>query len=165
MKKTLLLLTIALSALSVSAQKDSKAIGLHLNYGGKVENLGIGVKGQYFATDNVRFEASIDHFFKRNNLSMWGINANVHYVINLGDKFRFYPLAGLAYTNWSLTYETEKSGKTYVETDHSHRIGLNLGVGCEYDLGRNTFASFEIKDQVLNNYGQVVASLGVGYRF
>lgn len=165
MKKALLLLAIAASTLTAAAQKGSKAFGAQLVYGTKIENVGFGLKGQYFFTDNIRFEGSFNNYFKKNSMTMWELNANAHYVVNLGEKFRVYPLIGLTYANWGLSYDEERKGKIYVETDHSHRFGINFGVGAEYDLSSNLFATLEVKDQVVNNYGQVAIGLGVGYRF
>lgn len=96
---------------------------------------------------------------------MWELNANAHYVVKLAEKFRIYPLIGLTYANWGIETKTPKGTEVYVKTEHRHRFGINFGVGAEYDIAKNLFATLEVKDQVVNNYGQVVIGLGLGYRF
>ena len=78
MKKLLVLVCAAIVSMSASAQKGDKAIGVNLSYGTKVKNIGLGVKGQYYLTDRLRGEASIDYFLKKDDVSTWDINANLH---------------------------------------------------------------------------------------
>lgn len=96
MKKLLLLVCAAVMSLSASAQAGDKALGAQLVFGSETNSLGFGVKGQYYFTDHIRGEGSFDYFFKRKGLSMWDVNANVHYLFDVADKFKVYPLAGLA---------------------------------------------------------------------
>ena len=98
MKKLLLLVCAAVMSLSASAQAGDKALGAQLVFGSETNSLGFGVKGQYYFTDQIRGEASFDYFFKNQGISMWDINANVHYLFDVADKFKVYPLAGLGYT-------------------------------------------------------------------
>ena len=105
MKKLLVLVCAAVMSLSASAQAGDKALGAQLLFGSKTNNIGLGVKGQYYFTDQIRGEASFDYFLKNQGISMWDINANVHYLFDVADKFKVYPVAGLGYTNWSYKYE------------------------------------------------------------
>ena len=105
MKKLLLLVCAAVMSLSASAQAGDKALGAQLVFGSETNNIGLGVKGQYYFTDQLRGEASVDYFFKNKGVSMWDINANVHYLFDVANKVKVYPLAGLGYTNWSYKYE------------------------------------------------------------
>lgn len=54
MKKLLLTLACAMTSLFASAQAKTAAVGLNLNYGTEIESLGLGVKGSYCFTDNIR---------------------------------------------------------------------------------------------------------------
>lgn len=94
MKKLLVLVCAAIVSISASAQKGDKAIGVNLSYGTKVKNIGLGVKGQYYLTDRLRGEASIDYFLKKDDVSMWDINANLHYLFDVAPKLRFILLWG-----------------------------------------------------------------------
>lgn len=75
-----------MTSLFASAQAKTAAVGLNLNYGTEIESLGLGVKGSYCFTDHIRGEASFNYFFPKNHFTMWEINANAHYLFNIGDK-------------------------------------------------------------------------------
>ncbi len=162
MKKLLLLVCAAVMSLSASAQAGDKALGAQLVFGSETNSFGLGVKGQYYFTDQLRGEASVDYFFKNKGVSMWDINANVHYLFDVADKFKVYPLAGLGYTNWSYKYEFE--GLPVVEGTVG-RLAVNLGGGAEYALTDNVSVNAEAKWQIVNNYNQLVLGVGVAYKF
>ena len=162
MKKLLLLVCAAVMSLSASAQAGDKALGAQLLFGSKTNNIGLGVKGQYYFTDQIRGEASFDYFLKNQGISMWDINANVHYLFDVADKFKVYPLAGLGYTNWS--YKYEYAGAPVVEGSDG-RLAVNLGGGVEYELTKNLNVNAEAKYQIISNYNQLVLGVGVAYKF
>ena len=162
MKKLLLLVCAAVMSLSASAQAGDKALGAQLVFGSETNSIGLGVKGQYYFTDQLRGEASVDYFFKNKGVSMWDINANVHYLIDVADKFKVYPLAGLGYTNWSYKYEFP--GLPVVEGSDG-RLAVNLGGGAEYELTKDLSVNAELKYQIISNYNQLVLGVGVAYKF
>lgn len=71
-------------------------------YGTEIESVGIGLKYQYNITDQIRIEPSMNYFFKNDGLSMFDINANIHYLFPIASNISLYPLAGFTYTNWHL---------------------------------------------------------------
>ena len=149
-------------SLSASAQAGDKALGAQLVFGSETNSIGLGVKGQYYFTDQIRGEASFDYFLKNKGVSMWDINANVHYLIDVADKFKVYPLAGLGYTNWSYKYEFE--GLPVVEGTDG-RLAVNLGGGAEYELTKDLSVNAELKYQIVSHYNQLVLGVGVAYKF
>ena len=163
MKKLLLLVCATVMSLSASAQAGDKALGAQLVFGSETNNIGLGVKGQYYFTDQLRGEASVDYFFKNKGVSMWDINANVHYLFDVADKFKVYPLAGLGYTNWS--YKLEYDNVTLAKGTDG-RLAVNLGGGAEYELTKDLSVNAELKYQIVsNNYSQLVLGVGVAYKF
>lgn len=142
-----------MTSLFASAQAKTAAVGLNLNYGTEIESLGLGVKGSYCFTDHIRGEASFNYFFPKDHFTMWEINANAHYLFNIGDKFKVYPLVGLTYVHghWS-SYNTGK-------------FGVNLGGGAQYDLTDNLMLNFEVKYSLVSDLDQCVISLGAAYKF
>ena len=162
MKKLLLLVCAAVMSLSASAQAGDKALGAQLVFGSETNSLGFGVKVQYYFTDHIRGEGSFDYFLKNKGISMWDINANVHYLFDVADKFKVYPLAGLGYTNWS--YKYEYAGAPVVEGSDG-RLAVNLGGGVEYELTKNLNVNAEAKYQIISNYNQLVLGVGVAYKF
>ena len=162
MKKLLLLVCAAVMSLSASAQAGDKALGAQLVFGSKTNSIGLGVKGQYYFTDQIRGEASFDYFFKNQGISMWDINANVHYLFDVANKVKVYPLAGLGYTNWS--YKLEYDNVTLAKGTDG-RLAVNLGGGAEYELTKDLSVNAELKYQIINNYNQLVLGVGVAYKF
>ena len=170
MKKLLLLVCAAVMSLSASAQAGDKALGAQLVFGSETNNIGLGVKGQYYFTDQIRGEASVDYFFKNKGVSMWDINANVHYLFDVANKVKVYPLAGLGYTNWSYTNDVivieENGNKRTTEFKGSNgRLAINLGGGAEYELTKDLSVNAELKYQIISNYSQLVLGVGVAYKF
>ena len=162
MKKLLLLVCAAVMSLSASAQAGDKALGAQLVFGSETNNIGLGVKGQYYFTDQLRGEASVDYFFKNKGVSMWDINATVHYLFDVANKVKVYPLAGLGYTNWSYKYEFP--GLPVVEGSDG-RLAVNLGGGAEYELTKDLSVNAELKYQIISNYNQLVLGVGVACKF
>ena len=170
MKKLLLLVCAAVMSLSASAQAGDKAVGAQLVFGSETNNIGLGVKGQYYFTDQLRGEASVDYFFKNKGVSMWDINANVHYLFDVANKVKVYPLAGLGYTNWSYTNDVivieENGNKRTTEFKGSNgRLAINLGGGAEYELTKDLSVNAELKYQIISNYSQLALGVGVAYKF
>ena len=85
---------------SAFAQQGKQAVGGSLSYGTETESVGIGAKYQYNITNEIRIEPSMDYFFKHNGLSMFDINANVHYLVPIASNVKIYPLAGFTFTSW-----------------------------------------------------------------
>ena len=150
-------------SLSASAQAGDKAVGAQLVFGSETNSIGFGVKGQYYFTDQIRGEGSFDYFLKNKGISMWDINANVHYLFDVANKVKVYPLAGLGYTNWS--YKYEYPGHSVIEGSDG-RLAINLGGGAEYELTKDLSVNAEMKYQIVsNNYSQLVLGVGVAYKF
>ena len=75
MKKLFMVAIILMVGVSAAmAQKDVKAVGLNLNYGSEIKNVGIGAKFQYGITDAVRGEASFNYLLEKDGLKMWDGN-------------------------------------------------------------------------------------------
>lgn len=184
MRKVFLTLLVALISICSYAQvKGDKYVGVNLSYATEISNIGLGVKGQYNFTDAIRGEAAFDYFLKKDGLKMWDINANVHYLIPVADKIKFYPLAGVSFTNWSngFSIEDEEShpntrGWNYDENNSEededyeassslHKFGVNLGAGVSYELTEKLVLNFEIKYQLISDYNQAVFGVGVAYKF
>ena len=150
MKKIIIAACMALLGCgSVFAQQGKQAIGGNLSYGTEIESVGIGLKYQYNITDQIRIEPSMNYFFKNDGLSMFDINANIHYLFPIASNISLYPLAGFTYTNWHL--DLGKAG--------------DYDVSMEFDLDKNWSLNFDIKYQLISDLDQAVFNLGVAYNF
>ena len=191
MKKLFMVAIILMVGVGAAmAQKDVKAIGLNLNYGSEISNLGIGAKFQYGLTDAIREEASFNYFLEKDGLKMWDVNANFHYLFDITETIKVYPLAGLTYANCSIgsdgpfaysdyngngswDEDTEPAydagGNPYDGSSSSSesegKFGVNIGVGAEYQLNEKWSVGAELKYQIISDFNQVVFGVGVAYKF
>jgi len=179
MKKLFLMLCAALVSVGAFAQKGEQRVGLNLNYGTEISNVGLGAKYQYGITDAIRLEGSFDYFFKKDGASMWDINVNAHYLFPFAEKFAVYPLVGLTYSHWKLDgidygsefegmspEEQEEWGITDLEESSSaSKFGVNLGAGVQYAINDRWGVNFEVKYQLISDFDQAVFGIGATYKF
>lgn len=171
MKRFFITICLVIVSVCTFAQKGEKTIGVNLSYGSEIKNIGIGVKGQYLFTDHIRGEASFDYFLKKYGLTMWDINANIHYLFNVGEKVKIYPLAGVGYVNFSggveYDYDYDYYTRAYDDEGSSSisRIAINLGGGVQYGLTERININAEVKYQIIENFNQIVPSIGVAFKF
>lgn len=164
MKKLFLTMLIALVSMSTMAQDKKYGLGLNLLYGTKIQNLGFGVKGQYYATEAIRVEANAAYFMKNDKfkkgdeevgMKMWDVNAVGHYLVDVAQQKAFvYPLVGVGITNW-----VQSAFKT------STRFTINVGAGFQYDVAEDFAINAEAKYQIVSDYNQAVFSIGAVYKF
>ncbi len=151
MKKLFFLALFMICAVSVSfAQKGSLVGGVQLVHASAFDNMGLGVKVQYHITNHWRVEPSFDITFKHRGMTMWDVNANVHYVFNVVNNFNIYPLAGLTFSHW---------------TGDTNCFGANVGMGAEYYINSHWGVFSEVKYQLIPDYNQSLTSIGVNYKF
>lgn len=168
---------VAFVSISASAQQGKTALGLNLSYGTDHKAIGIGAKGQYGLTDALRAEASFDYFLKKEGLSMWDINVNLHYLFSVTEQFKVYPLAGVTFTNWTADFgdwddedmhaKTRANGEDY-DDDYSSstsKFGFNVGLGLQYDLTEKLSINLEGKYQIISDFDQPIFSVGLAYKF
>ena len=172
MRKLFLTAVIALLSIGAYAQKGQAYLGGQLAYPTDIESLGIGVKGGYGITDAIRAQATFDYFLKKDNVSCWDLNLDVHYLFPLGNNIKVYPLAGLTYLRSSVDGVTQTvntpAGSVTVGSNESYSdgdLGLNLGGGFQYDLTDKLVLNAEVKFQIIKNTNQGVISAGLAYKF
>lgn len=196
MKKIILTLCIGIMGLaSAFAQEGRMAAGLNLGVapslesGMSVTNVGLGLKFQYNVTDPIRVEADIDYWFKSKGISVFDISANVHYVFNITEKFKVYPLAGIGYANIhssapkveieiptipnmpnipgmpNIQDMIDEATEGADDSANASRFLFNIGAGADYDITDNLTANFEIKYQYLKDFSRMPISIGIAYKF
>lgn len=186
MKKILMTLCITLITIGAAAQKGEKAVGANISYGSEWKNIGIGAKGQYNITDNIRGEASFDYFLKKEGMTMWDINANIHYLFDVAEKIKVYPLAGIGYVHFGASsdgdydYDDDYNSLTraggydglydndyddYDDSSSDGKIAINIGGGVQYALTEKISINAEVKYQIIENSNQIVPSIGIAFKF
>ena len=161
MKKLLLVACLILvgATSAMALEKGDKALGINLMYGTDIESMGVGGKVQYVFHEHWRGEGSFNYFFKHHGRSQWDLNLTAHYLVNLGEKFRVYPLAGPTIVN--ATYDGYAGDMDGSIT----KFGVNLGGGIEYDLSDNFTVGFEARYSIVSKIDQAVFGIGATYHF
>jgi len=171
MRKVFLLTVLAcVIVLTSYGQKGDKSIGISLGYGTEIKSIGVGAKFNYNITDPIQLSPSFNYFLKKDGVSMWELNADVHYLFPVADNLNVYPLAGLALlgtkTDAGDLYDEFEELGYEVESDSSSstNIGLNLGGGVSYKLTDNISIGAELK-YTLSDFNQLGLSANVTYKF
>ena len=167
MKKLFMIAIILVAGVSAAmAQKNVKAVGVGVNYGSEISNVGFGAKFQYGLTDAIRIEPSFNYYLEKDGLGLWDANVNIHYLFDVAEKVKLYPLAGLGYANCKVDWEVGVGDSTYDGgSASSGEFAVNVGAGAEYQLNDKWSVGTEVKYQIINNFNQVVAGIGLTYRF
>ncbi len=144
-------------ASSVMAQKGEKAVGVNVNYGSEIKNVGIGAKLQYGITDAIRIEPAFNYYLEKDHVTFWDIDANLHYLFNVSEAVKVYPLAGVGYAHSGFSYDGESTS--------SGDFAINVGAGAEYQLNEKFSIGAELKYQIISNFNQIVFGVGATYKF
>ena len=153
MKKLFVLMSMMFCIISSAmAQKDIKAIGVHINYGTEIESFSLGAKYQQNLTNEIRIEPSMNYHFEKGGVDLLDLNLNLHYIVPMASNIRLYPLAGLTFERWDF-------GKV------ENRLGVNIGSGVEFDIADNWMTNIELKYKLVKDLDQAVFTVGVVYMF
>lgn len=179
MKKLFACLCGLALSLSAFAQKGESAVGLSLGAapvmesGVKATNFGLSARYQYGFTDALRGEAILGYDFKDKGISLFTAGVNAHYLFNVGEKLKVYPIVGLGYARLSGFVEMEDVDDSYINTNDddievSSSIGkfyYNVGAGVQYPLTDRLAANLEVKYQGIDHFNRLPISIGVTYKF
>ncbi|QOI97343.1 MAG: outer membrane beta-barrel protein [Flammeovirgaceae bacterium] len=120
----------------IGAAQDAAAqkIGVFLGYGTEVEELGLGVNGEFAINDKVAIAPSFIYWFPEDPVSWWEFNANAMYYFTKSGSADFYGLAGIN------LFSAKVEG-----FDGNSEVGINLGVGANFNIGKNWEPFTELK--------------------
>lgn len=159
---------------SVAKNKGKMAIGASLNIGNDSDftNFGLGVKFQYGIMDKIRVEPSFNYYFKADNISMWDLSLNGHYLIPIkaNKKLTVYPIGGLALVGTKFSYTSAPTIIEGIEIPGSEvditatNLGINAGCGIEYILNSKISINGEVKYQIVEDYNRPIISGGINYK-
>jgi len=164
MKKVFLLLVFCslCSLTRLSAQFEGTfGMGVHAGYGATINSPGAGVHMHYYRTNNLRLAPAFTYYLERRGESMWMAETDAHYMLPVSFSASLYPIAGIHYSNWG--YDAVKAGDALAGNRTSHRLGANLGIGFQHDIGYRVRANFELKYQFIRDFSQVVFMAGFGF--
>ena len=169
----MLLMFVGLVSNSVVAQNskgsENFSIGGLLAYGTEIENLGIGVNAEFAITENLRISPSFIYYLPKDHgiikTNWFELNANANYYFIQDDKFDFFGLGGLNYSNVSVKYNGPKfAGVPGNMSASDGRFGLNLGAGANMHLSNDNITPFAELKYVIIDGGQLVIAAGVRFK-
>lgn len=167
MKKILTLVCALVLGMGVSqaqVREAQTAVGANLVYGTEIESLGVGARFQYGVLDQLRTEVGFNHFFEHNHTSCWDVNINAHYLLGVWEqKVYLYPIVGINYTMMKFGKHLEDNVE--VPSDEENHIGLNVGLGAEYELTDHIGVTLEYRHTIVRKVDQGVIGLGLNYKF
>jgi outer membrane protein X len=167
------ILTTVLTMFIFNVIQAQMTLGGGLAYGTEIENLGIDVTGQYFINDNIAIEGSFTYYLPKDfgnglgndyKIKWYEINADVNYYFSEGNVSP-YGVGGLNMAFVSVPYVDVNDylgGGDGVSYKTNSEIGLNLGVGADFDLGSNITPFGQIK-YVLGDADQLQILGGVRF--
>lgn len=162
-KLVLTALLVSFGSIFVSSAQIDTRIGGGLAYGSEIENIGIGVNGEFGIMDKLSISPSFIFYLPKEegpvNVSWWEVNGNANYYFIQKEDFSVYGLAGINYTHVKVDY----SGSSIYDFEATEgRIGLNIGGGATYDFGSKIIPFAELKYVVIDE-GQLVLMAGVKF--
>lgn len=161
---TLVFLSSLLFIPKMQAQfEGTVGIGLHAGYGAEINSVGGGAHIHYYYTNQVRFAPSFTYSLERKDSQMWMAEADAHYILPVTVTASLYPIGGLNYSRWTLDGTLE--GETHVPAQIERRLGLNMGLGIQHDIGYRVRANYELKYQFIRDHSQMVFMAGFGFWF
>jgi len=144
----------------------------------KSNNGGFGAKFQYNVTTPIRLEGAFTFLPGSDELGMWNIFVNAHYLIPVMEKLNIYPIAGLGFMNYKSNGGYINLGSALVLNrniaGNYTMFGVNVGGGVEYKLSRKVSLQGDLKyvigfdDTVYSDYyktNRFMISIGAVYKF
>lgn len=179
MKKLFLTLLIATVSVCAFAQKGQKAIGVNLGYtpsleeGIKINNFGIAAKFQYNLTDAFRSELNVGYDFKDKEIGFFTTALNLHYLFNVGERFKVYPIVGVGYAHMDLglwgdladAFDDDEDDYDDEDTGSQDNLLVNTGLGAEYALTEKVSVGAEVKYQYIKDATRLPITIGISYKF
>lgn len=168
--KTLCLVIIAvfITTFASAQQKGDMAVGgnLSLATGDDFTNFGLGAKFQWNALDQLRIEPSVNYFFRKDNIAIWDLSGNIHYLFSVvDDKVIVYPLVGLGIQGIDVDgVDINWDGFNFNSSHSSTDFAFNVGGGIDVMLTDNLVGNFEFKYKISDN-NRAIMSLGIAYKF
>ncbi|MEJ2005442.1 MAG: outer membrane beta-barrel protein [Cyclobacteriaceae bacterium] len=156
MKKVLLTLIIGCCfALTSEAQT---RLGAGLAWGSDVDDLGLGINGEFFVKDNISINPGLILYFEDNgrydDRDWWEINVNGNFYFATEGSVDFYGVGGINLTTRSIKSGGERDGDT--------ELGVNLGIGANFNTNGSILPYTQFK-YIAGNYDQAVLFFGIKF--
>ncbi len=144
---------IAVSARNLPV-KGEKSLGVTAGYASYNNSGYAGVYFQYTFAQHVRIAPEVSFVFRNEDKSALAINADMHFPFRVARGVTLYPLAGLAFNNWS-----------YRGGGSSLKVGGDVGGGCDIYFTANFKFTVQARYSIMDRTSGLFAGAGFGYVF
>jgi len=156
MKKVLLILFVG-TLVSFGAEAQTR-LGAGLAWGSDVDDLGLGINGEFFVKDNISINPGIILYFEDNGAfqdrDWWELNINGNFYFASEGSVDFYGVGGINLTTRSI--------KSQGERDSDTELGINLGIGANFNTNGSLIPYTQLK-YIAGNYDQAVLFFGIKF--
>lgn len=184
-KVAIIAIALTMTAVTTNAQeKGDMAIGLQsaISPSGGSTFIGFGAKVQYNLIDQLRIEGSFNYYLPdetngggvKTKTNMWNAGLDAHWLLLSSDSwFNIYPLVGFGVLGVKADVDVNMNMGDYGDfststSASSTAYGVNLGGGMDFNFGGGILMSVDAKYMLglgSGGGGQLICSVGVGYRF
>lgn len=157
-KKTLIAAVALSSALCANAKfgiKDQEpgtlTLGATTGISGYNNSLFIGAEASCFVSPFIRITADADYAFQNHGVAAFMLNVNSHMPLGFDNvpALTLYPIGGLS--AWTSLVDVNANRGDSADNENTFHIGLNLGVGAEYEFVPGVSAFAEYKEVIYSN--------------
>ena len=127
---------------SLKGEKGVSSVGGIIGYAIESEKAVIGIDYRYNIHDKIRLAPSVLYAIKKDNVDMWYINADVHYLARITEQVSLYPIGGFGVSVWR--YRLSPLLEDLLK-DSESRFGLNLGFGGEIRVTKDIIAGVDFR--------------------
>lgn len=177
MKKNLYILAFLLIFVGSNLANAQSRIYPGISFGSEIETIGITLGGEFFVSERVSVAPDFIFYLPKKESevysgsktelksTLWELNGNIHYYFVKKTDIGFYGLGGLNYSHVSVDYKQTDTdtGQTEMEFNMGDgEIGLNLGIGANFSLGKKFTPFLEMK-YVAASTDQLVLTSGLKF--
>lgn len=149
---------------SAMAQESSR-IGGQLLYSGSLDTPGLGLVAEFPVAPKFVIAPSFSYYFPKGDSFLrqtaWELNGNLNYHFVTNDQLEFYGLGGINYTNVGAKFDGSSIGIGNISTN-AGELGINLGLGANFNIGKNFLPFGELK-YIFGDFDRVVIAAGIKF--
>lgn len=157
------ILIVSLLLCAISTGYSQVRIGGGLAFGTDIDDAGIFVDGEFFIKNNLSIAPDFIYYFWDDPVgvdrSAWELNANIHYYFVEDGPATVYALGGLNLSTVKYDYDP---GVFNGGSDSDSDIGLNVGIGANFDIGAPILPFGEFKFTA-GAFDQAVLKFGIRF--
>ena len=169
MKTFTLFLFLMLSQFILFSQDKSISLGAAFEYNHTTELAGINLRGYYNIGHNFCFGPEFTFFENKQiilddeieDISIWELNINAHYIIEIKERVGIYPIVGFNFTRE--TEEISYLSSSDTKTERESFYGFNLGGGIHVPIKK--FTPFYEYHYTFGELGEGISTAGIFYTF